>query len=88
MSGMRLSSEMIQMPLKSGLKLSANDDTVIGYTNLTIRTSCHGIGLLKYPWRNIRKRRNGRDTSFERKTLPMKAGMFANAYRTHLMTKS
>jgi len=86
MSGVRVSSEMIQIPLKSGLELLANDDAVMNYTNLTVRTSRHEIGLLKYPCRNIRK--NGRHTSFERKTLPMNVGKFANAYRTHLMTKS
>jgi hypothetical protein len=88
MSGVRVSSETIQIPLKFGFKVSVNDDTFMGYTNLTIRISRHGIGLLRYPWRNIRKRRNGRDTSFERKTFPMKAGKFAKAYRTYLMTKS
>jgi hypothetical protein len=31
---------------------------------------------------------NGRDTGFEKKTRPMLAGMYANAYLTHLMTTS
>lgn len=33
MSGVRVSSEMIQIPLKFGFKFSVNDDTIMGYIN-------------------------------------------------------
>jgi hypothetical protein len=46
------------------------------------------IGLLKYPCRNMRKRRNGRATASAKKTCPILGGMLAKAYRTQRMTKS
>lgn len=45
----------------------------------TLLTSVHLMGLVAMPCRSIRNRKNGKDTAFEKKTRPMKAGMFANA---------
>ena len=46
---------------------------------LTKETSCQGTGGLRYPCRSMRNLRKGRATSFEKKILPIFAGIQANA---------
>jgi hypothetical protein len=75
------------MPLRPGY-YDQRETCLIRITNLTLLISVHRRGEVTMPCRNIRNLRKGRETALEKNTRPKKAGMNANAYLTHRMTKS